>query len=93
MGSTGDLGAHQSILRVENVRVDRLQGVPPQIVITVTCGSQQAGLADLILLHGMKNLQLVVFGNIVYLLKAFLQLLNNCISVFIYFRRNAHDFI
>ena len=56
MRAAGDLRAHQCILRMESRCIDSLQGISSKIVVAVTGSAQQAGLTDLMLLHGIYHL-------------------------------------
>ncbi len=69
MGSAGDLGPHQCVLGMEDIRIDGLERISSQIVVAIAGGSKQTGLAHLIFLHGAYDLHLVVFGNLINFLK------------------------
>ena len=68
---------------MKHVGVDPLQVVPPLVVIAVAGGSGEVGGVDPVFLHGRQHLGLVVFSRLVNGGKAFLQVPEHGLSVFV----------
>ena len=84
MSAAGDLGTHQSSLRVEHIGVDPLQVVPALVIVAVTGGSGEMGGVHPVFLHGRKDLTLVVLCRLVDGFKPGTQMLQDLLAEGIY---------
>jgi hypothetical protein len=85
MGSTGDLGADQSALRMENRSINGFQGLSSQIVVAIAAGLVEALRTDTVFLHGMDDFQLIVLSSLINAVETLFQ-------GFFYFCSKLQDF-
>ena len=70
MGAAGDLGPYQRVFRVKIRGVDSLESVPSYVVVAVSRRALEVGFADMGVLHGFDDPQLIVFGCLIDLFEA-----------------------
>ena len=63
MGAVDELQADQGVLRTKQAGIDLVQLVPPQVVVTVPCGSREIRLRHPVLLEGRQHPPAVGLGD------------------------------
>ncbi len=71
MRSAGDLRPHKCVFRMKIQRIDLLEAVPPDIVVTVTGRALQTCLSDVGILKRLDDAELVILRKIIDFLKTF----------------------
>ena len=89
MGTAGDLGSHQRVLRLKDSGIHLFQRIPSQIVVSIARGSQKTGLTHICFLHGSYHLELIVFCIFVDLRKTSRKRVEYLLTKTIHFVRNA----
>ena len=71
MRSAGDLRPYKCVFRMKIQRIDLLEAVPPDIVVTVTGRALQTCLSDVSILKRLDDAELVILRKIIDFLKTF----------------------
>ena len=93
MGAAGNLRTDQRRFCMKSLRINLLQRISSQIIVSITAATGKMHVADSAFLHGMEHLQLVVFCIFINFRKAFFQLFFYFLTICTDFFADAHAFI